>query len=125
MKLATALTIAALGGFFTPVHAEVIEMYMPNDAGGFLVLTANPCPIDEAKNAYPYAAYETDDLENSIDGCWVRPEGAPDKFEPFIIVRMVEWGSVNIGIFKQKLFSPIKKRLPEYKPDPEQPEATL
>lgn len=120
------LLLAALAAFFTlTAHAEVTEMYMPNDAGGFLVLTDNPCPIEGVKNEYPYAAYETDDIENSIDGCWVRPEGAPDKFEPFVIVRMVEWGSVNIGVFKQHLFTPIKQRLPEVKEEKPQPKATM
>src|SRR4051812_44897554 len=107
------LVAASAAFFMSTAFAEVNEMYMPNSAGGFLVLTNNPCQIDAEKEQFPYAAYETDELENSYEGCWVRPEGAPGPFVAFVNVLMIEDGHRNIGSFRQHLFSPIKKRWPE------------
>jgi hypothetical protein len=50
------------------------EMYMANDAGGYVVLTIEKCRLDTVVIQYPYRAYAT---ESSAlvhhEGCWSSP----------------------------------------------------
>ena len=87
---------------------EPKEMYMPNDAGGFLVLTLEPCQLAGAnKEAYPSRAYATESSDLAIhEGCWVRYTFAESMVNTW-------WGPGLMANFRQKLFSPEKKRLEE------------
>jgi hypothetical protein len=94
---------------------EPKEMYMPNDAGGFLTLTSEPCTLVGAdKVSYPYRAYATESSELAIhEGCWSRY--TDDSVYATFAESMVNtwWGPGLMANFRQKLFSPEKKRLPE------------
>ena len=124
MRKPNALLIAggamALFTYMVDTQADemkpVPEMYMPNDADGFLTLMNVDCQIPSIKDEYPYKAVNTDDQGNEIEGCWGRPPNAPEPFESFVNVFMVESGSANIATFRQHLFSSEKKRWPDSGP---------
>jgi hypothetical protein len=122
MKLAlVALLFVSLS-----VSAEVPkEMYMPNDAGGFVVLTTESCTFDQASKEYPYKAYATESSDVVYhEGCWNSPdtsevptsvfsksEGAPEA--PTIrVIQMVNtwWKEGGKATFFQSHFTPEKKR---------------
>ena len=102
------------------------EMYMPNDAGGFVVLTTEPCAFDKVTKEYPYRAFATESSD-AVDheGCWSTPdvsnvptqlysksEGAPDA--PTIrIIAIVNtwWREGGKASFFQSNFSKEKKRM--------------
>lgn len=101
------------------------EMYMPNDAGGFVVLTLEPCAFEQASKEYPYKAYATESSDIvHHEGCWNSPdtsdvptqimsksEGAPEA--PTIrVIQMVNtwWVEGGRATFLQTNFSPEKKR---------------
>ena len=101
------------------------EMYMPNDAGGFVVLTLEPCAFEKASKEYPYKAYATESSDVVYhEGCWNSPdtsdvptqimsksEGAPGA--PTIrVIQMVNtwWVEGGRATFLQTNFSPEKKR---------------
>ena len=101
------------------------EMYMPNDAGGFVVLTLEPCAFEQASKEYPYKAYATESSDVVYhEGCWNSPdtsdvptqimsksEGAPEA--PTIrVISMVNtwWQEGGKATFMQRNFSPEKKR---------------
>lgn len=102
------------------------EMYMPNDAGGFVVLTLEPCAFEQASKEYPYKAYATEssDVVNH-EGCWDSPdtsgvpthlmsksEGAPEPSVTIRVIPMVNtwWVEGGQATFMQSNFSPEKKR---------------
>ena len=92
------------------------ELYMPNESGGFVVLTTDACPIaDAAKLGYKYRAYATEsDSENPArhEGCWDSPSiaGAP-KLEGIRIIPLVNlWFDGDLITFPQTMFGPEKKR---------------
>ena len=88
---------------------------MPNDAGGFLVLTLEPCQLKGANTTeYPNRAYATESSELAVhEGCWVRY--TDDSGYATFAESMVNtwWGPGLMANFRQKLFGPEKKRLPE------------
>ena len=101
------------------------EMYMPNDAGGFVVLTLEPCAFEQASKEYPYKAYAKESSDAVYhEGCWSSPdtsdvptqimsksEGAPEA--PTIqVIQMVNtwWKEGGKATFMQRNFSPEKKR---------------
>jgi hypothetical protein len=81
------------------------EMYMPNDAGGFVVLTLEPCAFESVSKEYPYKAYATESSDAVYhEGCWDSPdtsdvptqimsksEGAPEA-PTLRVIHMVERG---------------------------------
>jgi len=94
---------------------EPKEMYMPNDAGGFLTLTLEECTLAGAdKISYPYRAYATESSELAIhEGCWIRytdNSGYATFAESMV---NTWWGPGLMANFRQKLFGPEKKRLVE------------
>jgi len=104
---------------------EPTELYMPNDAGGYIVLTKEMCSNDQAIKDYPYRAYGTESSEAVLhEGCWSTPdttsvptqllsksEGAPEA--PTInVLSMVNtwWGNGIRATYRQSNFSKEKKR---------------
>lgn len=101
------------------------EMYMPNDAGGFVVLTSQPCQIEKMAEEYPYRAYATEssDVVNH-EGCWNSPDTSEvpaqlmSKSEgagPAPTIRVIPlvntwWVEGGRATFLQTNFSPEKKR---------------
>lgn len=63
------------------VYAE--EMYMANEAGGWVVLTDEQCAITEVAKQYQYRAYATESSDAvKHEGCWDTPDtsAAPTEF---------------------------------------------
>jgi hypothetical protein len=95
---------------------EVKEMYMPNDAGGFVTLTLETCLYDSIKKDYPYRAFATEDAAGEIihEGCWISPsiEDAPKtmKIIPVVNTWWVDGGQVT---FLSTQFGPERKRWEE------------
>lgn len=101
------------------------EMYMPNDAGGFVVLTTRPCTVEKIAEEYPYRAYATEssDLVHH-EGCWNSPDTSEvptqlmSKSEgagPAPTIRVIPlvntwWVEAGRMTFKQQSFSPEKKK---------------
>ena len=72
MKLALVALLVSLS-----VSAEEVpkEMYMPNDAGGFVVLTTEPCAFEQVAKEYTYRTYATESSDAvAHEGCWSTPD---------------------------------------------------
>ena len=101
------------------------EMYMANDAGGFVVLTIELCEFPEVAKEYPYKAYATESSDAVYHaGCWTSPDtsnlptelysksegaGTPPTIS---VIHMVNtwWKEGGTASFLQRNFSPEKKR---------------
>lgn len=124
MKLLLSASLMALS---LSAMAEELpkEMYMPNDAGGFVVLTVEPCAFEQAAKEYPYRAYATEssDIVNHA-GCWTSPDTSEVPTELYSksegagtpptmrLIPMVNtwWEEGATVIFLQSKFRPEKKR---------------
>lgn len=93
------------------------ELYMPNDAGGFIVLTVEECGIEHVTHTFPNRAYATeitDEGEIIHEGCWMT-EPPPDP--RYIPLFNIFFEPNIVASFPHRDFGPEKKRLPEYKPE--------
>jgi hypothetical protein len=109
-KIAVALLFVSLS-----VNAEVSEMYMANEAGGYVVLTVQECAFEEQKKIYPNRAYATEnDGEIIHEGCWNSPsiDDAP-KHPSVKIIPVVNtwWETGDKAMFLTSNFGPEKKRI--------------
>ena len=92
------------------------ELYMPNEAGGYIILTTDACPnADAVKLGYKYRAYATEsDSEKSArhEGCWNSPSvaDAPKSAGIRIIPLVNLWFDGDMVTFPQTMFGPEKKR---------------
>jgi hypothetical protein len=92
------------------------ELYMPNESGGYIVLTTDACADDYAtKLGYNHRAYATEsDSEKPVthEGCWVSPSvAAAPKMEGVRIIPLVNlWFDGDLITFPQTMFGPEKKR---------------
>ena len=72
----------------------VNEVYMANEAGGYVVLTHEPCLMKSHKDLYPYHAYATEGNGTVHLGCYIIPsiEDAPRSpdFEVFAVVNFID-----------------------------------
>lgn len=125
-----ALVVSIILVLFALVHniaeAEELpkEMYMANSAGGYVVLTTEPCAFEKQAKEYPYRAYATESSDMAKhEGCWVSPntdevpsevfsksEGAPEA-PKLHVIPMVNtwWNEGGYATFLQSHFSPEKK----------------
>lgn len=102
------------------------EMYMANDAGGFVVLTLETCAFEKVAKDYPYKAYATESSDLAKhEGCWDSPdvsgvptqllsssEGAPAA-PTMRVIPMVNtwWAEGGQATFMQSHFGPAKNRI--------------
>lgn len=99
------------------------ELYMPNESGGYVVLTVEKCQIPEARaKGFDNRAYATEsDTENPIthEGCWFAPDtGAAPKAPGVKIIPLVNlWFDGDIVFYPQNLFGPERKRWNAIKPN--------
>jgi len=125
--LVISIVLLILSMSYTIVKAEEIpkEKYMPNDAGGFVVLTIEPCAFNNVSKEYPYRAYATESSDVvDHEGCWESPdisevptsimstsEGAP-KPPTLHVIQMVNtwWKEGGRASFLQSNFFNEKKR---------------
>ena len=105
MKIAALALLVSLSAFAD----EPKEMYMPNDSGGYIVLTLEACKLGQAEYAYRAYATETETGPSAHEGCWTRHS---DPMYDQIAESMVStyWGPGLMASFRQKLFSPVKER---------------
>jgi len=93
-----------------------LELYMPNESGGYIVLTTDACPNTSAvKLGYTYRAYATEsDSEKPAthEGCWDSPSVADaPKLQGVRIIPLVNlWFDGDMVTFPQTMFGPEKKR---------------
>lgn len=112
------LTVVAVLFSFTAAAEEqkFKELYMPNAAGGYMVLTVEDCTIAAAKTLFPHRAYATVAGDQVVEeGCWMTPDltGA-DEIPGMTIVPIVNtWWAGDVFHFPQTHFTPVKKRWPE------------
>lgn len=112
MKIAILALLVSLSA----TAGEVKELYMPNESGGFVVLTLEPCLYDSVKKDYPNRAYATEDAAGEVvhEGCWISPSTAEApktmKIIPVVNTWWVDGGQVT---FLAPQFSPEKKRWEE------------
>ena len=106
MRIATlALLLVSLSA----LADEPTEMYMPNDSGGYIVLTLEDCRVKTSD--YPYRAYATESESGPAlhEGCWTRfTDPEYDKFAESMV--STYWGPGLMASFRQRLFSPNKVR---------------
>ena len=92
------------------------ELFMPNESGGYIILTTDACPnADVAKLGYKWRAYATEsDSENPVthEGCWDSPSTADaPKLQGVRIIPLVNlWFAGDTVTFPQTMFTPEKKR---------------
>ena len=92
------------------------ELYMPNESGGYIVLTTDACPTAEVvKKGYKYRAYATEsDSEKPAthEGCWDSPSVADaPRMEGVKIIPLVNlWFDGDMVTFPQTMFGLEKKR---------------
>ena len=89
------------------------ELYMPNDAGGFIVITVEDCTFEYAKKEFPNRAYATEITDNGEiihEGCWMT-EIPPDS--RYIPLFNIFFEPNIVASYPHKDFSPEKKRHPE------------
>jgi hypothetical protein len=89
---------------------------MPNESGGYIVLTTDACADDDAtKLGYTYRAYATEsDSEKPAthEGCWDSPSiAAAPRMEGVRIIPLVNlWFDGDTVTFPQTMFGPEKRR---------------
>jgi len=97
-------------------YSKSKELYMPNESGGYVVLTVEPCQIAEAKKqGFDSRAYATEtDSEQSVthEGCWNSPDTSEaPKIRGVKIIPLVNlWFDGDTVTFPQNLFGPEKRR---------------
>jgi len=92
------------------------ELYMPNESGGYIVLTTDACANAGAvKLGYNYRAYATEsDSEKPAthEGCWDSPSIADaPRLQGVRIIPLVNlWFDGDMITFPQTMFGPEKRR---------------
>ena len=114
-QLAVLLTLFSLS-LSAADYSKSKELYMPNESGGYVVLTVEPCKFSEAvKLGYDSRAYATEsDTEKPAthEGCWTSPDtsDAP-KLKGVRIIPLVNlWFDGEVVTFPQTMFGPERKR---------------
>jgi hypothetical protein len=112
MKIAVLALLVSLSA----QAEEPKEMYMPNESGGFVTLTLEPCLYDSVKKEYPYRAYATEDAAGELvhEGCWISPSTAEAPKDMKIIPVVNTWWVEGDRVtFMAPQFGPEKKRWEE------------
>lgn len=104
-------------------YSKSKELYMPNESGGYVILTLEPCKFSEAeKLGFDSHAYATEsDSEQPVthEGCWNSPDtSAAPKAPGVTIIPLVNlWFDGDILFYPQNLFGPEKRRWNTVKPN--------
>ena len=115
--IATLIATSALAASSstTPPNGE---LYMPNQAGGFLVITLEKCPIPKAvKAGYDKRAYVTDGPNVKFEGCWAVSDFSkfPHQDEFTSGPAVATWWDNRVFVFEPDQFHG-KKEHPYEKP---------
>ena len=116
LKQLAVLLLLFSTGLLAADYSKSKELYMPNESGGYVVLTLEPCKFPEAvKQGFDSRAYATEsDSERPAthEGCWNSPSTveAP-KIQGVRIIPLVNlWFDGDTVTFPQTMFTPEKKR---------------
>lgn len=115
-KQLAVLLLAFSANVLAADYSKNQELYMPNESGGYVILTLEECRITEAKaKGFESRAYATEsDTNNAIthEGCWDSPatDIAPNAKGIKIIPLVNLWFDGDIVFFPQTHFSPERKR---------------
>lgn len=116
MKQLAVLLLLFSTTAFSADYSKSKELYMPNESGGYVVLTLEECRIPEAKTkGFESRAYATEsDSEQSAthEGCWFSPDTSAAPKAPGVkIIPIVNlWFDGDIVFFPQTYFGPERKR---------------
>ena len=116
LKQLAALTLLFSIDLSAADYSKSKELYMPNEAGGYIVLTLEDCKFPEAvKQGFDHRAYATEsDSEKPAthEGCWDSPSTADaPKLQGIKIIPLVNlWFDGDTATFPQTMFGPEKKR---------------
>lgn len=87
------------------------EMYMPNDSGGFMILTTDKCDVEYAFDlGFIFKVQATEGNGDIHEGCWNTisiPDHLVGRVEPYV---NTWWEKGLTASYKQSLFSTEKKR---------------
>lgn len=106
------LTLNLVDGAQAADYSQVKELYMPNEAGGVIALTKEPCAFPEAvKKGFDSRAYATEGNSLKHEGCWFAPSTAEAPVsEGITIIPIVNtWWDGDVFSFMQNQFSPDAK----------------
>ena len=90
------------------------ELYLPNQAGGDMVLSKEECKFPQAiKIGFTNRSYATEGDGTVHEGCWLAPEIDPVALEDLppgmVIIPIVNlWYDNIVTPFKQDQFTPFK-----------------
>lgn len=116
MKQLAVLSLLFSTSLLAADYSKSKELYMPNESGGYVVLTVEPCKFSEAaKLGYNSRAYATEsdtDKPATHEGCWTSPDTADaPKLKGVKIIPLVNlWFDGELVTFPQNLFGPERKR---------------
>lgn len=88
------------------------ELYLPNQAGGDIVLTKEPCVFPSAvKIGFTNRSYATEESGPVHEGCWMAPEIEPAALEQAptgaTIISIINlWYDNRVNIFTPDQFTP-------------------
>ncbi len=123
LKQLAVLTLLFSTGLLAADYSKSKELYMPNESGGYVVLTTEECNLPEAKvKGFDSRAYATEtDSANPVthEGCWNSPDtSAAPKVPGVTIIPLVNlWFDGDIVFYPQNLFGPERKRWDAVKPN--------
>jgi len=118
-----ALTLLFSTSLLAADYSKSKELYMPNESGGYVVLTTEECNLPEAKvKGFDSRAYATEtDSANPVthEGCWNSPDtSAAPRVPGVTIIPLVNlWFDGDIVFYPQNLFGPERKRWDTVKPN--------
>ncbi len=111
-----ALTLLFSTSLSAADYSKSKELYMPNESGGYVILTLEECKFPDAKKqGFDSRAYATEnDSANppTHEGCWTSPDTSDAPRSPGIkIIPLVNlWFDGESVTFPQSMFGPEKKR---------------
>ncbi len=123
LRQLAVLTLLFSTGLLAADYSKSKELYMPNESGGYVVLTTEECNLPEAKvKGFDSRAYATEtDSANPVthEGCWNSPDtSAAPKVPGVTIIPLVNlWFDGDIVFYPQNLFGPERKRWDAVKPN--------
>lgn len=115
-KQLAVVTLLFSTSLFAADYSKSKELYMPNEAGGYVILTLEACKFPDAvKLGFDSRAYATEsDSERPAthEGCWNSPDTAEaPRVKGMTIIPLVNlWFEGETVTFPQTMFSPEKRR---------------
>ena len=116
LKQLAVLSLLFSTGLQAADYSKSKELYMPNESGGYIVLTVEPCKFPEAvKQGFDSRAYATEsDSEKPAthEGCWNSPDTSEaPRIKGVRIIPLVNlWFDGDTVTFPQTMFGPEKRR---------------